>query len=201
MRKMELIKRLKNYDFPDEIIDALKKVDRTLFVPIDLKKESYEDVALPIGQGQTISQPYTIAFMLSLMEIEERQKILEIGSGSGYVLALLAELNDKGKILGIERVEKLANESREKLKDYSNVEIIHGNILTNLRKEKFDRILASAAFKEIPQKLINDHLKMKGIFVGPVRDTITTVRKESGQNKIDQYAGFSFVPIVYENEK
>lgn len=196
MNKKELINSLKNFNFPENILNAFLKVDRSLFVPPELMGESYKDVALPIGYNQTISQPYTIAFMLTLLEVRNGQKILEIGSGSGYVLALLAELNKDGKIYGVERIKELAENSKEKLKKYKNARVIEGGTLHKLENEKFDRILASASFKEIPQKIINTNLKIKGILVAPVGNSIFVVKKDSGENKIKEYPGFSFVPMV-----
>ncbi|MBS3084877.1 methyltransferase domain-containing protein [Candidatus Pacearchaeota archaeon] len=195
MNKKDLIKRLKNFKFHENILNAFKKVDRTLFVPAELKDRAYEDVALPIGYCQSISQPYTIALMLTLLDIHEGQEILEIGSGSGYVLALLSKLNKNGKILGIEKIGALAENSKERLKKYKNIEVIHGDAM-KLENKKFDRILASASFREIPQKLIDYQLKTKGIFVAPVKNSIIIIKKDLDGNRIKEYPGFSFVPIV-----
>ncbi len=196
MNKENMIKELKKFNFPDKIMDAFEKVDRSLFVSPELKEESYKNVPLPIFGGQTISQPYTIAFMLTLLEVEEGDKILEVGSGSGYVLALLSELNKNGKILGIERISELVQSSKEKLKNYENIEINCGNALKKIGDEKFDRILVSAAFDEFPSDLVNNNLKFKGVLVAPVRDSIVVVKKESGENKIQEFQNFVFVPIV-----
>ncbi len=199
MGKEDLIKHLENQNFPKEIINAFKEVDRTIFVPKDLKEDSYLDTALPIGFDQTISQPHTIAFMLNLLDIKEDQKILEIGSGSGYVLALLSSLNKNGKIIGIERIKELAKESKNRLKKYKNVTVHHGNVLTDLKNQKFDRIIASASFEDIPKEIIEKNLNTGGVFVGPVKNSIIKVKKENEKLDIKEFGGFSFVPIIKEN--
>ncbi len=197
MDKKSLIQVLKKQKFPKEILEAFEAVPRENFVPIDLKEKSYEDTSLPIGHGATISQPYTIAFMLMLLDVRDGQKILEVGSGSGYVLALLSELNLNGEIIGIERIPELADGSREKLSSYDNIKILKGNALKDVNEEGFDRILVSASSEDIPQKLL-DKLKFNGKMVVPVRDSIMLIEKTSGENKISQYQGFNFVPLIEE---
>ena len=98
MKKKDLIQQLKNQKFPKKIIKAFKKVDRSKFISKKQKKYSYYNIALPIGKGQTISQPYTIAFMLTLLKLKNNQKILEVGTGSGYVLALINEISKDSEI-------------------------------------------------------------------------------------------------------
>ncbi len=199
MKKENLIQKLKFQGFPEKIVDSFKKVDRELFVASESRNKSYEDIALPIGHNQTISQPYTIAYMLMLLEVQDGQKILEIGSGSGYVIALLSELNKSGEIIGIERIKELAEESKKKLTNYKNAKIVHGNAL-DFKEKDFDRIIASASFEEIPQKLINSKLKKGGKFVGPVKDKIVSLKKEINENKIKEFPGFYFVPIINNNQ-
>ena len=106
-KKNNLIDSLYNQGFKENIVKAFEKVEREAFIPDTYRSGAYEDIALPIGQGQTISQPSTIAFMLDLLDVQNGQKILEVGSGSGYVLALLSEMNSEGKIMGAERIEEL----------------------------------------------------------------------------------------------
>lgn len=196
MKKSDLTRSLENQKFPPKIIKAFEKTDRSRFVSLEQKAASHEDVALPIGHGQTISQPYTIAFMLMILETDENQKILEVGSGSGYALELLSNLNPHGKIFGIERIKELANLSKKKLKKIKNVKIAHGESLQEFETEApFDRILVSAAAKKIPQKLLKQ-LKFGGVMVVPVENSILVIKKMSGQNKIQEYKGFSFVPLI-----
>ena len=198
MKKEELIKNLENHKFSEKIIRAFEEVDRSKFVLKNEKRFAYWDIALPIGEGQTISQPYTIAFMLTLLEVKDKQKILEVGSGSGYVLELLSKLNPNGKIFGIERIKKLAESSKEKLKNCKNVTVIHGDGSKGFAQQApFDRILISAASKTIPKKLI-EQLIIKGILVAPVQDSIIVVKKNKKKNKIRKFLGFRFVPLIEE---
>ncbi len=196
MNKEDLIRHLEEQKFPKDIIDAFSKVERKDFIPEELQEQSYEDIALPIGQEQTISQPYTIAFMLTILQPENKQRILEVGSGSGYVLALLNELNPEGETYGIERINQLAEKSKQVLKDRKNIEVINKDGSKGLQeKAPFDRILVSASCDTIPQKLVNQ-LEYNGILVAPVKNSIIVVKKKSGGNEIREYPGFSFVPLI-----
>ncbi len=195
-RKKWLIKNLKEQAFPPNIIRAFDKIDRSLFVPKEYIAEAYENIPLPINYNQTISQPYTIAFMLTLLKLKDKQKILEVGSGSGYVLALLSHLSSKGKIFGVERIKELADKSQKLLEKYKNVKVIHGDGSKGLKEEQpFDRILVSAAASSIPQNLVRQ-LKFSGIMVVPVNNSIIVLEKTSGENKITEYPGFVFVPLI-----
>ncbi len=197
--KAGFLRRLKEQGFSENIIGAFERVDRKEFVPEKFVEQAYWDEPLPIGAGQTISQPFTVAFMLSLLGVEDGQKILEVGSGSGYVLALLAELNKGGKIIGIERVGELVEKSLEVLSKWENVEVVRRDGSKGLSSEMpFDRILVSAASREIPQNLVHQ-LRVGGILVAPVRNSIVRVRKETSENKIEEFPGFSFVPLVEDD--
>lgn len=197
-KKEELINSLKKEKFQSNIIRAFEKVSRENFIPEESKNLSYEDIPLPIGFGATISQPYTIAFMLEHLNIKDRQKILEVGSGSGYVLALLSELSPSGKIFGIERIKELAESSEEILKSRKNIKVIRGDGSKGLEKGKpFDRILVSASADKIPEELVRQ-LKTNGILVIPVKDSILKIIKGKKENEIKEYPGFRFVPLVEE---
>lgn len=197
MKKEFLLNSLRQRGFSKKIVGAFEKVDRSEFVPSAYFQESYLDKPLPIGHEQTISQPYTIAFMLELLQIKDRQKILEVGSGSGYVLALLSELNSNGKVFGAERIKELVEDSREKLKRYKNIKVIHSDGSRGLGAEAlFDRILVSASAKEIPQKLV-EQLKVGGVLVVPVKQSIIKIQKLiKNKNKIEEFPGFVFVPLI-----
>ncbi len=201
-KKQVLIESLKEKGFPKSILDAFSKVRREDFIPENLKHRAYEDISLPIGFLQTISQPYTIAVMLKELKVRKRQRILEVGSGCGYVLALLSEIvGKKGKVYGVEVIKELFEKSEENLKDYENIEIYNRNGNLGLReKTPYDRILISARTGEIPKDLISQ-LKSKGILVAPVGNSyiqaITSFRKENGKLKvINEFPGFLFVPLV-----
>jgi protein-L-isoaspartate(D-aspartate) O-methyltransferase len=191
--------------------DAFLRVKRELFVEERMKDLSYADDALPIGHGQTISQPTTIAVMLELLDVKEGMRVLEVGSGCGYVCALLGEIaGSKGSVIGIELIKELAERSGENLKKQGtkNAEIIHGDCCECLDKEKvcskgkgFDRILVSAACPYVP-KILFDCLREKGRIVAPVGDRYTQIieimEKVKGERLKSQYPGgyFAFVPLV-----
>lgn len=150
------------------VIEAMKKVPRHLFVPEDLIEDAYDDRALPIGHGQTISQPYIVALMTELLELKGDEKVLEIGTGSGYQAAILAELVKE--VYTIERIEPLAEEAKKKFErlGYKNIKLYIKDGTEGLAEEApFDRIIITAATPEIPQPLI-DQLKENGIIVAPV---------------------------------
>lgn len=194
MDKQCLIESLKREGFSEEILEAFRKVRREDFVPANLEDVAYEDEALPLEAGATISQPYTIAFMLRLLELEKGQKILEIGSGCGYVLALLSEIT-QGEIFGIEIINSLAKKSKEHLKNYENIKVISGDGSKGLTEEvPFDRILISAAASEVPENLYSQ-LKDGGILVAPVRDSILQIKKKGRELVMRKFPGFVFVPL------
>jgi len=202
MNKSQLLQSLKSQGFSKQIIDGFSKVKREDFFPEELKSQAYEDEAFPIGNGQTISQPYTIATMLSLLELEKGQKALEIGSGCGYVLALISEIT-KQKVYGIERIKELAEKSKENLKN-SDAEVYCKNGYNGLsEKFPFDRILISAALKEIPKPLLSQ-LKEKGILVAPVgssysQSLVAVQRKGNKFVTKKEISGFIFVPFIEED--
>ena len=119
--KQQLIERWRSEGIDPRILEAFQKVPREEFIPVEMRKHAYMDQPMQIGHGQTISQPYTIAFMLSLLELEDGQKVMEVGSGSGYVLALLSVMFRNFDICGVERIKKLLDKSRIILKDYKNI--------------------------------------------------------------------------------
>jgi len=207
MEKEELLQSLRQRGFSENIIDAFSKVKRENFLPSSLKRMAYDDTPLPIGHGQTISQPYTIAVMLSELDLKKGQKILEIGSGSGYVLALIAEIiGEKGKIIGLEVIPSLVKKSKENLEDYKNIKIYKRNGSKGFPDQaRFDRILISAALREVPEALI-DQLKHKGILVAPQgsrfeQEIIVIERKTESEFEMKKrLPGFIFVPFVEEGD-
>lgn len=117
MNKKELIERLKNRGIKEEILKAIEKVDRKDFILEKNLNEVYEDHPLSIGYGQTISQPYTVAFMLQELELKRGDKVLEVGTGSGWNAALISEIvGEEGEIFSVEIVKELTEKAKEKLK-------------------------------------------------------------------------------------
>ncbi|MBI4116553.1 protein-L-isoaspartate O-methyltransferase [Candidatus Pacearchaeota archaeon] len=201
-QKQILLESLKQKGFSPEILNAFSKVKRENFIPGKFRRMAYEDNALPIGKGQTISQPYTIATMLSFLNLKKGQKILEVGSGCGYVLALLSELVGKnGNVFGIETIKELADKSKKSAKNLKNVRIYNKNGRLGLgKKSPFDRILISASCSEIPKPLISQ-LKKGGILIAPIgnkfNQSLVSFQKINGKLKIiENFPGFIFVPLV-----
>ena len=182
------------------IINALRTIDRKDFVPSAYDAESYADTSLPIGYGQTISQPTTVAIMLELLRPKKGEKILDVGSGSGWTTALLAALvGPYGKVHGVERIPELVAFGTENLRKYpfANTTVTQAGTLLGLPlSAPYDRILVSAACEKIPQELLKQ-LKVKGTLVIPIESAIWKVQKLSKttytKNTVE---GFAFVPLL-----
>jgi len=195
MNKSQLIENLKAQGFSKEITEAFSKVQRENFIPKKLRLLAYEDTALPLEKGATISQPTTIAFMLTLLEPKPKQKILEIGSGCGYVLALLSNISQQSKLYGIEIIQELAKKSKTYLKNYKNITIFSQDGSNGLpAKSPFDRILISASAKTLPKHLYKQ-LSPNGILVTPVNNSIYQIKKQDNKITEREYPGFIFVPL------
>lgn len=183
------------------IMEAFKEVDRKYFVPESFGEYIYVDAPLPIGEDQTISQPSTVSFMLELLEPREGDKILDIGSGSGWTTALLCHIvGETGSVEGLERKEALVEKGRENLAKFKfgpRCSIDKAGEALGRPGETFDRILVSASSDEIPEVLF-EQLKPGGILVIPVRNSIFRFRKSSdGRISKEEYPGFRFVPLIY----
>ena len=182
------------------VLAAMRKVPRHRFVEEALKDQAYGDYPLPIGEQQTISQPYIVASMTEALELKGPEKVLEIGTGSGYQSAILAELAEK--VFSIERYPSLALRARRILEElrYFNVQIRVGDGTLGWPEEKpFDAIIVTAGAPSIPQPLINQ-LAEGGRLVIPVGDqfsqTLTRVIKTPKGLKFDYYGGCRFVRLV-----
>ncbi|MEM4271578.1 MAG: protein-L-isoaspartate O-methyltransferase [Candidatus Pacearchaeota archaeon] len=199
MNKDELLELLRKKGFSEEIISAFAKVKREEFVPQNLVGYAYEDMALPVMDGSTLSQPSTAAFMLNLLEPKEGQKILEIGSGSGYVLSLLSEIvKESGKVYGVEIIKDLAIASKKRLESKKNIEIIIRSGFNGLPEfSPYDRILVSASAENVPYHLLSQ-LKENGILVSAVKNSIIRIKKEQGKTYEEEFPGFAFVPLRQE---
>jgi protein-L-isoaspartate(D-aspartate) O-methyltransferase len=196
MDKQGLLETLRKKGVSQAVIDAFAKAKREDFVPQNLVGYAYDDMALPVMDGSTLSQPSTVAFMFDLLEVKDGQKILEIGSGSGYALALLSEMNPNGKVYGIEVIQALGISSKKYLQEKKNVEVIIRNGSHGLPEfAPYDRIIISASCPECPSDLFTQ-LKEDGILVSAVKNSIIRVEKVNGERVVKEFPGFAFVPLV-----
>lgn len=190
------------------IIEAFKATDRKDFVLEEYKNEAYENIPLPIGYGQTISQPYTVAFMLELLQPNVGNKIMDVGSGSGWTTALLAHITgEKGRIFSIELIPELKKFGEENVSKYNFikkeiVQFLSINAVRGISEEApFDRILSGASAHEVPSAW-KKQLKIGGRIVIPIRDSIHLLIKKSEKEFSDQeFSGFAFVPFITNNSK
>lgn len=187
------------------IIKAFRKIKREDFLTEEMKDAAEIDEAFPIGFGQTISQPKTVAFMLEKLQPGTGDKILDIGYGSGWTTALLAEIaGGKGKVIGVEIVPELAEFGKNNVSKYGFVkkgivELVSDDGSKGYEKEApYDRILASASAKEIPLAW-KEQLKIGGVIVAPVKNSIWMLKK-TGKDEFEnrEFPGFIFVPLVEE---
>jgi protein-L-isoaspartate(D-aspartate) O-methyltransferase len=181
------------------VLDAMSRVRRHLFVPADMRPFAYDDRPLPIGRGQTISQPYIVAYMTEALELHPTHTVLEIGTGSGYQAAVLAEIVKQ--VYTIEIVADLATSARQALAQagYRNVEVRSGNGYRGWpERAPFPRIIVTAAPPDIPQALV-DQLAVGGIMVVPVgtsyQEMVIITRTSAGVTQ-KKTIPVRFVPMV-----
>ncbi len=184
------------------VIKAILKVPRHRFVPQEVIDKAYDDMALPIGEGQTISQPYMVAVMTELLEPDINHKVLEIGTGSGYQAAVLAEI--VREVYTVERIASLSEKARSIVRElgYENIYFRIGDGTLGWPEEApFDRIIITAAAPDIPDSLV-EQLKEGGIVVGPVGSRYSQVlvkgRKDKGSLVRESSVPCVFVPLVGE---
>ena len=182
------------------VLDAMKKVPRHVFVPESYYDAAYSDRPLPIGLGQTISQPYMVAIMTETMKLKGREKVLEVGTGSGYQTAILAEIADH--VVSLERLPELAGAARERLRQlgYANVEIHVGDGSAGYpERAPYDAIIVTAGAPEIPGVLL-EQLSDGGRLVIPVgnsfQQTLTRITLAGGERKTERLEGCVFVPLI-----
>ncbi|MBR5602814.1 MAG: protein-L-isoaspartate(D-aspartate) O-methyltransferase [Bacteroidales bacterium] len=201
MRRI-LVEDLKNKGISDNnVLNAINSVPRHFFLDSSFLEFAYQDKAFPIGSGQTISQPMTVAFQTSLLKIEKGMKVLEIGTGSGYQACVLAEMG--AKVFTMERQRNLYAKTKTFLSEFNyNIKTFLGDGNKGLPTfGPFDRIIITAAAPEIPQNLV-DQLKVGGIMVIPLsenEDTQTMLRltkQEDGSMAREEYGDFRFVPML-----
>ena len=204
----KLVQDLKNKGVlrSKNIEKSLLKIDRAYFIPEDLKTFAYSDTALPIGYGQTISQPYTVVFMLEHLKADKGMNILEVGYGSGWQTALLADLvGDEGAVYSMEVIPELCRFGKINISHFSNldkrVEFYCKNATAGLPEVAediggFDRIICAAEVDDVPMSW-REQLKIDGVMVYPKKRSLYKEIKVGEQKfDIEHYPGFVFVPFV-----
>lgn len=184
----------------EKVLNAINEVPRHFFLDSAFDDVAYEDRAFPIGEGQTISQPYTVAYQTELLDVQANHKVLEIGTGSAYQAVILAAMGVK--VFTIERQKNLFEENKkfEYLKQFPAIKFFYGDGYLGLPTyAPFDRVIITAAAPEIPQKLI-DQLKVGGKMVIPVNagdyQQMRRVTKLDDGVDIEYFDNFSFVPML-----
>jgi len=184
----------------EHVLRAMKKVPRHLFVDEPIQYKAYDDMALPIDEGQTISQPYMVAIMTELLELKGNEKVLEVGTGSGYQAAILAELSKE--VYTIERVALIVEkaEGRFRFLGYSNIHTKVGDGTLGWQEEApFDRVMITAATPKIPEPIMGQ-LSGEGIIVAPVGERFSQqlikVRKSKAGLFEERHTPCVFVPLI-----
>ena len=198
----DMVRLLKERGIADErVLKAMMHVERHLFVPIPLRNHAYDDAALPIGEGQTISQPFTVAVMTEALQVKEYDKVLEIGTGSGYQTAILAEMGVR--VFTIERISSLLKTARQVLESM-NVRFVSKTSDGTIGWKEFapfDGIIVTAGAPEIPKPLV-EQLKVGGRLVVPVGSydfqqmKVVTKLNDKNEYEVVDKADFKFVPLI-----
>jgi len=196
-----LLQELKSEGINDpRVLDAMAKVPRELFVPPEYRSHALRNIPLPIGEGQTISQPYIVALMTQALSLTGSENVLEVGTGSGYQCAILAELSRH--VVSIERIESLAASARKRLSQlgYSNVEVLVGDgSLGYPEQAPYDAIMVTAASPRVPQPLL-DQLAEGGRLVLPVgshySQELVLHIKLPGRVATHRLGAVRFVPLI-----
>jgi len=203
-KKKLMIEIIKNYGIKDKnVLNAMLKIPRHLFVPKNLQNQAYEDHPLNIGDNQTISQPYTVAFMLEALELKKEDKVLEIGTGSGYSAALINCLTNS-KVYTAEIISSLALKAEENLikAGITNVKIICADGGLGLKEySPYDKILINAACPDFPQQLIGQ-LKNNGIIIAPIGGILSQemIKGIKNNNKLEKQILGNFVFVKLKGE-
>lgn len=182
------------------VLDAMRRVPRHEFVPAEAREQAYADAPLPIGESQTISQPYIVALMTQMLELEPSDRVLEIGTGSGYQAAILAELSSA--VYSLERIKRLADQARETLArlGYDNVEVVERDGSLGLPEQApFDGIVVTAAAPKAPEAL-KRQLAESGHMLVPVGgrqgQMLERWTRRAGRIDVEDIVPVAFVPLL-----
>ncbi len=201
--KRKLLDKLAREISDGRVLDAMRRVPRERFVPSETRHLAYEDIALRIAAGQTVSQPTIVAMMIEALELRAYDKVLEVGTGSGYQAAILAQI--ARRVVTVERIPELSDSARALLDDlgYDNIEVIQaGRELGNAKEGPYNAIVVAAAAPRLPNSLL-DQLEVGGRLVAPVgsRDEqilLKAIKGEAGP-VIKSLGGCRFVPLIAED--
>lgn len=200
--RKKLIDSLRDKGIADEkVLEAMLSIPRHFFLDSALDHIAYEDKAFPIGEGQTISQPYTVAYQTELLQVKEYDKILEIGTGSAYQATILAAMG--AQVFTIERQKRLFDQHRNFIfkKRFPNIKFFYGDGFEGLPMfSPFNKIIITAAAPEVPARLI-EQLKPGGKMVAPVDEgslqrMLRITKNEDGTLEEEAFHNFSFVPML-----
>ena len=196
-----MVDLLRRRGISTEVLEAMKRVKRHLFVPPELRDQAYGDYPLPIGGGQTISAPHMVAMMCDYLKLERGDKVLEIGAGSGYHAAVIAELiGTEGRVYTVERLPLLVDFSTRNLRDagYKNVVVVSGDGTLGLPEHApFDKICVTCAAPSVPPPLL-EQLKTRGRMVIPIGKYIQELYLVEKKNGIEKQSKceVAFVPLI-----
>ncbi|MFI5152004.1 MAG: protein-L-isoaspartate(D-aspartate) O-methyltransferase [Chitinophagales bacterium] len=200
--RRQLVDLIRSKGITDEkVLDAILHIPRHFFMDSGFEKIAYEDRAFPIAEGQTISQPYTVAYQTQLLEVKPHEKILEVGTGSGYQASVLAEMGTQ--VFTIERQKKLFESNKQFffLKKYPSIRFFFGDGYEGLPSfAPFDKVLVTAAAPAIPTKLVAQ-LKPGGKMVipvgeGPIQKMLRITKMDETSIREEVFDNFSFVPMI-----
>ena len=202
--RKQLVDTLRKKGITDEaVLAAINNIPRHFFLEPALDKIAYEDRAFPIGEGQTISQPYTVAYQTELLKVKKNDKVLEIGTGSVFQATVLAEMG--ARVFTIERQKKLYDLQQQRYvfkNKYLNIKFFYGDGFEGLKTyQPFDKVIITAAAPFIPPKLI-EQMKPGGLMVLPLDDAggaqrmLRLTKKEDGSFSEEAFEHFSFVPML-----
>ncbi|MDB5228038.1 MAG: pcm [Bacteroidota bacterium] len=200
--RKRLVKELEDLNIKDKkVLEAIEKIPRHFFIDSTFEDNAYENKPFPIGRGQTISNPFTVAYQTALLELKKGDKVLEIGTGSGYQSAVLAELH--ADVYTIERHQPLSEKAKKVLDKfgYTNVHTFFGDGFKGLPEHApFDKILITAAAPEIPKKLLQQ-LKVNGFIVIPLgegerQQMLRIKRLDNNEYEKETFDYFTFVPML-----
>ena len=199
-RTSMVISQIKSRGIKDvRVLDAMEKVQRHVFVPENMRKFAYNDEPLPIGRGQTISQPYIVAYMTEILQLSPAGKVLEIGTGSGYQAAVLAEIVKE--VFTVEIIDELSKNAQDVLQaeGYTNIRFRVGDGAFGWKENApYDAIMVTAAPPEVP-KALQDQLQMGGKMIVPVGDAfqeLVLIVREKRRFRTKKLLPVRFVPLV-----